>query len=279
MKTRLLSTLSLAFSLPLMMTVSGSAVVMGGCGGDSGGGGTGGFTPDSNNLISSFEDSIATVVMAGTPTRNGYWYTYNDTTCMQTPIPDPQATMTGVPLVPFVPEAPAMPAPAWSTGGLALHAKWSMCTMWGGGVGADLAQPAQADGGTYMGPKVPYDATPYKGVRFWARAENMPVMSNGNFRVKFPMVENTKVVDGGTCTATETGSDKCSDDWGFGFALPNTGAWKEVVVDFSSNAFKQEGWGKVFPWAANHMTSIQIQNAGPEFASNFDLWVDDIYFY
>ena len=50
-----------------------------------------------DNLISNFEDiAAATVVMAGTPPRNGYWYTYNDnnllgrSTCMQVPQAGPQ---------------------------------------------------------------------------------------------------------------------------------------------------------------------------------------------
>ena len=61
----------------------------GGSGGSSGGGGAGaGPVLDPMNLISDFEDTTAaTVVMAGTPTRNGYWYTYNDdsASCTQTP--------------------------------------------------------------------------------------------------------------------------------------------------------------------------------------------------
>ena len=279
MKTRLLSVLSAVLSLPLL-TVAGSTALVG-CGGSGGGGGGGSggtFTPNPDNLISDFEDTVAVVVQAGTPMRNGYWYTYNDTTCTQMPIPDPQATATGVPKVQFVPETPTVPQTLYGSG-QALHAKWSGCTMWGGGVGADLAQPPQADGGTYTGPKVPYDASAFTGVRFMARAENSP-MSNPNYRVKFPMVENTKVIDGGTCMATEVGSDKCSDDYGFAFPLPSNGNWHEVVVDFSkTSSFKQEGWGKMFPWNPAHMTSIQIQNAGGEFASNFDLWVDSIYFY
>ena len=35
----------------------------------------------------------------------------------------------------------------------------------------------------------------------------------------------------------------------------------------------------MFPWNPAHVTSIQIQNAGAEVESNFDLWVDSIYFY
>jgi hypothetical protein len=50
------------------------------------------------DLISDFEDlAAATVVMSGTPTRNGYWYPYNDdnpkgmdATCIQVPKSGPQ---------------------------------------------------------------------------------------------------------------------------------------------------------------------------------------------
>ena len=47
----------------------------------AGAGGRSGAAPvlDPANKISDFEDlAAATVVMAGTPARNGYWYTYND---------------------------------------------------------------------------------------------------------------------------------------------------------------------------------------------------------
>ena len=116
-----------------------------------------------NNLISDFEDlAAATVVMAGTPARNGYWYTYNDdnpkgtdTTCVQVPpsgpqrLPDPPATYFG--------EAPPTAPPATmgqASRRFALHAKWAGCSVWGAGVGADLGQP-QVDGGTYTGRRSP----------------------------------------------------------------------------------------------------------------------------
>ena len=82
-----------------------SSTSSGGGGGTTGGGGSGGsgVTLDPANKISDFEDlAAATVVTAGTPARNGYWYTYNDdnpkgtdATCIQTPTSGPQLMPAG----------------------------------------------------------------------------------------------------------------------------------------------------------------------------------------
>ena len=91
MKMRHFSFFSLATACVFL---TGGAALLGGSGcsstsnttgtvGTTGGGGSGGSGAapvlDPANKISDFEDlAAATVVMAGTPARNGYWYTYND---------------------------------------------------------------------------------------------------------------------------------------------------------------------------------------------------------
>jgi hypothetical protein len=280
MKTRLLSLFSVAAGYALLTSAS---VVGTGCGG-SGSGGGGGSTGTGGaaaapviaeeNKISDFEDiAAATVVQSGG--RNGYWYTYNDdnpkgtsATCVQTPpsgpqqLPDPPATYIGT--------APPSPSPGPS-GGAALNGKWTGCTIWGAGIGADLAQPLQ-DGGTYTGPKVPYDLTPYKGVTFWAMAV---VGSDTALRIKLPMTDETKIEDGGLCM--ESSTNKCSDDFGAKFNLPTNGTWKQITVRFSDATFVQEGWGAIFPWNPQHVTSIQIQSQNK--GEPYDFFIDDMYFF
>jgi hypothetical protein len=290
MKTRHFSFFSLATAYVLLTSASG---IVGGVGCGGGGGsttGTGGMggmgdttVVDSADLISDFEDlAAATVVMAGTPPRNGYWYTYNDdnpkgtdATCVQVPpsgpqlLPDPPATYVGeAPTsAPPVTNSATGPLPA---GSLSLHAKWAGCSVWGAGIGADLGQP-QVDGGTYSGPKVPYDIGAFKGVTFLAMAV---VGTDTALRIKLPMTDETKMEDGGLCV--ESSTNKCSDDFGAKFNLPSNGTWKRITVRWADPTFIQEGWGAVFPWNPAHVTSIQIQSQNKTEA--YDFYSDDMYF-
>ena len=284
MKTLHLSFFSLATACVFL---TGGAAVLGGSGcssnnatggsgGSTGSGGSGGGSGPmvaAGDEISDFEDlAAATVLMQGG--RNGYWYTYNDdnpkgtdATCVQTPKSGPQ-NLPDAPLT-YIPSAPGTPSPG-KTPSLALHAVWSGCAVWGAGIGADLAQPPQ-DGGTYTGPKVPYNLGTFTGVTFWAMATTG---SDTALRIKFPMTAETKVEDGGKCM--ESSTNKCSDDFGYKFNLPSNGNWKQITVKFSDAAFAQEGWGAVFPWNPADVTSIQIQSQ--HMNEMYDFWIDDIGF-
>jgi hypothetical protein len=243
---------------------------------DAGGGGGGGMDsgpivdpPGPSEILSDFEDlAIATIVQTGSPPRNGFWYTYNDgsATCLQVPPP-----MTGsAPPQTYVPEVPPTSAPLGTAGSLALHARWSDCTSWGAGIGADINTPVTSAGAVYTGPKVPYDLTQYSGITFWAMATPG---TDVQLRVKLPMTAETRVEDGGTCVESTT--FKCSDDWGEVFSLPANGNWKQVTVRFSDRFFQQEGWGAAFPWNPRDVTSIQIQAV--DRMETYDFWIDDVY--
>jgi hypothetical protein len=259
----------------------------GGCGGSSGSGnttgagGSGGSGPIllPEDKLSDFEDvAAATIVNAGTPPRNGYWFTYSDesATCVTDPL-------KGVAYMPSTPPPSPGPSPGPS-GNMALHAVWDGCTIWGAGVGADIAQPAQPDGGMYMGQKVNYDLTGAKGITFWAATN--PTADN-KLRVKLNMRAETKIADAGPGATAPTfcdendptiGLNKCSDAWGQTFMLPVAGNWTQVTVLFSDTAkFKQEGWGHAYPWNPADVTGIQIQSQGNEMDQPFDFWIDDLY--
>ena len=262
----------------LMMAPAAGGMMTGGCSsgggtGTTGGGGSSGGSLSMDNILSSFEDpTAATILQAGTPPRNGYWYSYNDmaATCVQMP-----ANMAAY--VGSTPPTPS-PGPSPTMGGMALHAQWTGCSTWGAGVGADLNQP-QLEAGTYSGPKVPYDLTGYTGVTFWAMSS---MTADNKLRVKLPMTDETKIADGGNCNEADPtiGMNKCSDDWGQVFSLPTNGNWQQVTVTFSdATKFKQEGWGHTFPWNPAHVTSIQVQSQGSEMGQSFDFWLDDFYLY
>ena len=241
-------------------------------GGGTGTGGTGDtvcLSCPEDGMLSDFEDlAVATVVRAGSPPRNGTWYTYNDgsATCLQAPAP-----MTGsVPAQTYVGEAPPTSAPSGISGSLALHARWSDCDAWGAGIGADINVPVTPDGAVYTGPKLPYDLTRYTGITFWAMATPG---TDVQLRLKLPMRAETRIEDGGTCTESDT--FKCSDDWGEVFTMPSNGNWKQVTMRFSDRFFQQEGWGATFAWNPTDVTSIQIQAVDRTQA--YEFWIDDVY--
>ena len=239
-----------------------SLVPDGGSGGSAGNPGTGGGDPF-DEKVSDFEDlAVATVVHSGTPPRNGFWYAYSDgsATCAQAPSRD--ATYVG--------EPPPTAAPSGQAGSLALHARWTGCTTWGAGVGADINVPEAPGGGTYTGPKVPYDLSKFTGLTFFAMATPG---TDTRLRVKLPMLANTPTEDGGACL---DGADRCGDAWGEVFVLPSNGNWKQVTVRFSDAAFAQEGWGASFAWNPADVTSIQIQST--DSTETYDFWIDDMYF-
>jgi hypothetical protein len=223
-------------------------------------GSTGGGTVDctmdmgtTDDTISDFEDGSGSVLPNGM--RNGGWYSYTDMapTCVVMPPPNGSATAAEIP------------------GGrcqsmFAMHFTGMGCSVFGAGVGTDLAAPAAGDAGTTTttAAKVPYDVSAYTGISFWIRADK-----GTSIRFKMPMTDDTKTTDGGSCVDSATA--KCSDD--FGANIPLTKSWVKRTVMFSKMA--QEGWGKKFTWTPGHVTSIQFQ---VPIVTAFDVWIDDVSF-
>ncbi len=248
----------------------GSLAGLGGAGvGGAGAGGAGGTVCSSCGeppLLSDFEDpAAATIVRYGAPPRNGFWYTYNDGTCTQTPTP-------GDPNMPYVGQAPPTGVPNAGLGALSLHAMWSGCTTWGAGIGAELNVPISTDGAIYVGPKRPYDISLYIGITFWARIEQG---SDALLRFKLPTRATTSIENGGLCDEEILGVGKCGDHWGVNFTLPANGGWKQVTVRFIDIAFGQEGWGAETYFDPRDVTSIQIQSV--DAGRTYDFWIDDVY--
>jgi hypothetical protein len=241
-------------------TAGGSSVAgASGTAGATGGGGATGASVDctmdmgtTEDTISDFEDGTGSVLPNGG--RNGGWYSYVDTapTCMVMPAPNGTATAAEIP------------------GGrcnsmFAMHFTGMGCSVFGAGVGTDLAAPAAGDGGTATtAAKTPYDVSAYTGISFWVRADK-----GSSIRFKMPMTDDTKTTDGGSCVDSPT--SKCSDDFGSNIAL--TKNWVKKTVMFST--MKQEGWGKKFTWTPAHVTSIQFQ---VPVVTAFDVWIDDVSF-
>ena len=138
---------------------------------------------------------------------------------------------------------------------------------------AALNQPVDPAGGTYSGPAIPYDVTPFSGVTFWAMAA---AGTDANLRIKFPMTDDVGTDNGGLCVETAA-TGKCYDDYGEPFSFPADGTWHQITVRWSDPGFRQEGWGIRFPWIPAHVVSIQIQSSDK--GANYDFWIDDLYFF
>ena len=256
MKTRHFSFISLLLSAPALMVLSGP--LGGGCGGSSstgnttgagGGGGSGGAILNPDDKLSDFEDiAAATIVNAGTPPRNGYWFTYSDESATCVTMPAKGAT--------YVPSTPPTPSPR--------SERWhgaARCVGRLHGMGRRRRRRHRpARGGRWRqlrGCKVPYDLTGAKGITFWGMTS---ATADGKLRVKVNMRAETKKADACPvpgcpaatsppfCDEAVVGMNKCSDAWGQTFTLPPAGNWFQVTILFSDAAkFKQESWGAAVP--------------------------------
>jgi hypothetical protein len=179
--------------------------------------------------------------------RSGFWYTYNDGTGMQTPVPDP----TG--LIPFKTSAGGHSAM------FSAHTSGTAFTTWGAGMGFDFNNTASKS--------CVYNASAYAGIKFWAKG-NVAIKA----MVKIPGTTQS-TSDSGTCTTT----GMCEDHY---FLQPKpilTDAWTQYTIDFSSaTTFGQEGWGVKVPFDKTNIIAVQFQVG---MSLPFDFSVDDITFY
>jgi hypothetical protein len=212
--------------------------------GDAGSSGasTGGNTTE---LIDDMEANTGSILAS--KGRVGAWYVYNDAT--------PSGTQ--VPGVPFVPAAITPPR---GTSGFAARTTGKGFGTWGAGMGFNFNDPGDGAGGSK---KTLYDASAYKGLSFYAKAE-------AGTAVSIRMNISNKDTDpaGGVCSPPP----KCSDDFGKSITLTND--WKEYTITFSD--LTQQGYGTPVPtFDASKVYAVHFQVAK---GANFDFWIDDIAF-
>lgn len=165
--------------------------------------------------------------------RNGWWFDSTDGTATQLRGMEPGG-------------------PAGSS--VALHYSGSGFTDWGSGAGFNFRAPS--------GGALPYDASEYDGIKFWARVEPG---SDTALRI---ILQNAQThPDGGICG---TG---CWDAFGIDFTL--TTAWAEYTIPFS--AVSQQGWG-FDPGAFNPSVLYNLETRHNKNLV-YDVWLDDFIFY
>jgi hypothetical protein len=184
--------------------------------------------------------------------RGGGFYMFNDGTGTQKPAPG------------ALPDATKM---------MRCDSTYALCMSgtgfktWGAGMGTDLGPTAKAgDGGT--GAKTAYDASQYKGVSFWAKANG-----SSNVPIRLSIKDKNTAPEGGVCDAKVTsGATACNDDWGK--ALSFTPDWKPYTLLFAD--MRQSGWGAAYPsFDVKNAYSIQLQVSQ---GIDFDLCIDDVAF-
>lgn len=222
----------------------------GASGSGTGGSGTGGtgITISPENMIDDMESGTGSIIAQ--EERVGAWYTYNDATAT--------ATQTPIAGDPFLPEA----IPGGHGSSLyAAHTVGSGFTTWGAGMGFDLNNPGDGEGGA--GIKGQYDGSSFTGIAFWAKG-SVPM------RFKVQLAGTVPTSTGGTCTGDP--DLECQDS--HGKSIPLTGEWQQYVIPFTE--LKQEGWGTKVGWDGATLVGIQFQVAK---SLAFDVWIDDIGFY
>lgn len=205
---------------------------------------------NADDVISTFEDGLGNVNQ--TAGRGGGFYMFNDMTGMQMPPPG------GLPPAQKTPRCDSMFALCMAGKGF---------KTWGAGMGTDLGMTAGGgDGGTAM--KNSYDASMYKGIQFWAKANPGSAVA---VRVNFKDVNTAP--EGGVCNKAETsGPESCNDDWGKPLNLTTT--WAPYTILWSE--LRQAGWGKASTaFDSKKAYSIQFQVSQN---LDFDLCIDDLAF-
>jgi hypothetical protein len=121
--------------------------------------------------------------------------------------------------------------------------------------------------GFTMGLGGPYNASPYKGISFWAK---VGTPSSPDLRVAFP--DKNTDPSGGICSPVQGAPNQCYDY--FAKALVLTTAWTKYTARYTE--LVQIGFGNRAP-QVDPSTLFRIEWDIPAGAT-FDIWVDDIAF-
>ncbi|KIG15206.1 hypothetical protein DB30_05906 [Enhygromyxa salina] len=204
------------------------------------GDGDGDIPINPDDMIDNFEDGDGALIPNNG--RQGYWYTFNDATegATQTPAADV-----------------VLPESGGAAGtSMAMHTTGSGFAEWGAGIGIDLNNAGDPEGGS--GIKMIHDASGFTGIALMAKG-------NGQVRAAVQIEATVPPEEGGTC---EMDCDP------HGKVLLLSDEWQQFTLPFAQ--LNQEGWGTPAAWDAAKVVGIQFKVAKD---TNFDFWVDEIGFY
>jgi hypothetical protein len=235
-------------------TTSGGSGTSAGAAGSSAGGspaggsGSGCAAIDPMNLISDFETGKADVNAAAG--RDGSWFLYSDGTGMQTPV-----KVLNTPL----------PAEAGGACGsaYAFHTTGTGFTVWGAGIGTDLAPKVGMARGSY-------DLSAYSGVALQAKAA-------ATTPLRISISDANTAPEGMVCKDTTDAADhtRCGDY--FGTEVTLTTEFQDFTIKFSD--LKQRGYGLPimtgFDKTRAYTLRMQVKGSA-QAPATFDLWIDNV---
>lgn len=204
------------------------------------GDGDGDIPIEPDNMIDNFEDGDGALIPNGG--RQGYWYVFNDATEGATQTP---------PIDGVLPEGDGAAGTS-----LAMHTTGSGFAEWGAGIGVDLNNEGDPEGGN--GIKMIYDASAHTGIVLMAKG-------SGQLRASVQIEATIPPEEGGTCAID------CDPH---GKVLLLSDEWQQFTLPFDQ--LNQEGWGTPAAWDASKVVGIQFKVAKDV---DFDFWVDEIGFY
>jgi hypothetical protein len=229
-----------------------------GAGGANGAGGSGvvaaiGCTdpdPATIDYIDNMEDGDN--VILSRDGRLGYWYTYHDKTS-GTLNPDQDVNV----VMELIPGGRC----GATTSTHAMRVTGSGFTDWGSAFAFSLK---------YQGKELPYDASRFTGVTFWARVGETSVDT-----IRFAIGDQWSRPDAGNCTTTPSnGPMACYDTFGSTVTLGKS--WERHSVLFGQ--MEQRSFGLQRP-ALDETTLMTVEFAIDPGAPVFDIWVDDVAFF
>jgi hypothetical protein len=188
---------------------------------------------EADAVIDDYEDGDITNLPA-LGGRAGNWYAYGD------------GTGSGL-----IAEAVSINRGASIKG---LHTKGKDFGNWGSGVGCDLAHGTSE--------KLPYDASAYKGVTFWAKGTGVTTLN-----VAFPDIDTDNLVKGKTCTTCDHHYYK---------SVPLTAAWQRINIAFADLALEPGNLPTPVPaFKPEALSSVQFRMTA---GANYDVYIDDLAF-
>ncbi|HKO48934.1 MAG TPA: hypothetical protein VJV79_14480 [Polyangiaceae bacterium] len=240
--------------------VSGAGGI-GGAGGVSGAGGQGGGKPTCQSaqataklLIDDLEDGNYAIQPISP--YGGTWYVFNDGTGTQ--LPDKLSIFKPV-------------TPGYCTPKFAARTYGDSFTIWGAGLGVTFFDFGEAHA---------FNASDYRGIQFWAKANAPP--ENPTFKVRVKVMVGitgtTAVENGGTCVPID--NLICEDHYYLRPSPILTQEWTFYKITFSDVlAFGQAGFGPDVPFDQSQVLSLQFLVTPSLTSPAFDFSVDDVAFF
>ncbi len=217
-------------------------VASGGTAGSQGGSSGGSLSAEQQALVDDLEDKNAFLLPFRD--RTGSWYVAKESTASATP------SVFETALIPT--GDTGFPANSLS----AVRFKASGGTNWGATVGFDLTKPTNST------TKIPYDASAYRGIRFFAKG----AASNTQIVVRVP-IKDTSTFAGGACI----GPKLCDDHYQHGITLGTQWAEHEILW----GALMPMGWGLEVDFKATELISVEFQVPA---GGSAEFWIDDVAF-